>query len=387
MLIAIDARTVYAATRRGIGKTLVALYREVARMRPGWGFVMFHRGQGNDDPFGDLPNVSNRKIEIKGDRLGLWSRWRLPWAVRRAKADLVHCPANRGPRRAGAPMVLTIHDVIPMAPELGEGRDGPWARSVGQAARAAAHIVTPSEYSKGRIVEAFGVPPERVTVNPWAADSKYHKVEDPAELARVRSAYGIADDQGWILAFSGRDPRKNARRIVQAYALLRPDLRNRYALVIIGLDGGLQNELQGLAERNGVCRGISLNQFAPEADIAPLLSGATALCYPSLSEGFGLPVLDAFACETAVLTSNVTSLPEVAGDAALLVDPRNVDAIAEGLEQLLADEALRGQMVARGIERVKDYTWEGCAERMCRVFEEIVRDHAGIARKKTSALL
>ncbi len=102
------------------------------------------------------------------------------------------------------------------------------------------------------------------------------------------------------------------------------------------------------------------------------MSGATVLCYPSLSEGFGLPVLDAFACNTAVLTSNTTSLPEVAGDAAVLVDPEDCQSIAEALAELLRNERQRQELVARGRARLKKFTWQACAERTSRVFEEVV---------------
>jgi glycosyltransferase involved in cell wall biosynthesis len=115
---------------------------------------------------------------------------------------------------------------------------------------------------------------------------------------------------------------------------------------------------------------VLLHGFADEADLPALISGADVLCYPSLSEGFGLPVLDGFACGTAVLTSNVTSLPEVAGDAAVLVDPRDSQAIGRALQQLLSDEALRRGLVARGRERCKRFTWKACVDTVGRVLEE-----------------
>jgi len=384
MRVAVDARTVYSPARRGTGKNLIDLYRRVAEAQPGWRFLMLHRcpdvaggggGTGGGafrgvvDPFADLPNVQQRRIEIPGDRWGLWQRFRLPAAAKKAEADLLHCPANTGPAHPRVLMVLTIHDLIPLEQPGSHSNPQKWARAVGRAARAARTIVTPSAYSKGRIVEVFGVPADRVVVNHWAADSKYRKVTDEQELDRVRRAYGPPDGRPYVFAFSGADPRKNARRILDAYGRLPERLRRSCALIVVGLQEPLLGELRRAADAAGL-DGCRLHAFAPEADIAPLLSGARVLCYPSLSEGFGLPVLDAFRCETPVLTSNVTSLPEVAGDAAVLVNPREVDRIAEGLERLLDDEVLRADLVARGVQRLRDFTWEACARRMVAVLEQ-----------------
>jgi len=374
MKLAVDARTVYSAERRGTGKNLVDLYRHVAAMRPRWRFVMFHRGQGNDDPFADLANVENRCIEMKGDRFGLWQKVRLPLAARKAGADLLHCPANTGPRWPMAPMVLTIHDLIPLETQFVTQESRAWGRNVAAAAQKARRILTPSAYSKGQIVETFKIDADKIVVNPWAPDSKYRKVTDTDRLRRVRARYGLGEDQAYVLSFSGNDPRKNTERIVLAYAGLPKGLREGYALLVVGTREPLLSDVRQVVSDLGVGETCILHGYAAEEDMAALLSGATALCYPSLSEGFGLPVVDAFVCETAVLTSNRTSLPEVAGDAAVLVEPEDEGAITEGLARLLEDDGLRRGLVEKGRQRLKAYTWDACAARACRTFEEALEE-------------
>jgi glycosyltransferase involved in cell wall biosynthesis len=372
MLVAVDARQVYRTQRRGTGKNLIDLYRRVARIRPSWDFVMFHEGDGVDDPFGGLPNVRPPAIRIPGYRWDLWQQVRLPLAARTAGAAVLHCPANTAPRFPLVPLVVTIHDLIPLEPITGMPPAEPWLSGVGRAARKAQRVITPSEYSKARIVERFAVSPEKVTVNHWAPDGKCRKVSDPDELRRVRVKYGLHPEQPYVLGYGAADPRKNTTRILEAWAGLPEGLRGRYALLLVGVQEAALARFRDKARSLGVAEG-SVRGFADEDDLPALLSGAALLCYPSLAEGFGLPILDAFVCETAVLTSTKTSLPEVAGDAALLVDPTDTLALRAGLERLLSSEEARNDLVARGLRRVKEFCWERCAECVALVLEKAAR--------------
>jgi glycosyltransferase involved in cell wall biosynthesis len=371
MILCLDARTVFSPTRRGTGKNLIDLYRRVAEKRPDWRFVMFHQADGPDDPFAGLANVEHRRIDIPGDRFGLWQQVRLPLAARGAGATFLHCPANTAPRWPLVPMIVTIHDLIFLEPEFTTPALQKLGRNVAAGARKARRILTPSEYSKGEIVKAFGVSADKVMVNPWAADAACRKVTDPAELNRVRLKYGLAEDRPFVFGFAASDPRKNTARILQAWADLPSTARGDSAIVLVGIQGSALAAFREEARRHGVADSCLLHGFASEPEVRALLSGARMLCYPSLSEGFGLPILDAFACDTPVLTSRTTSMPEVAGDAAVLVDPRDASSIRDGLVRLLSDEAFGEELRRRGRERLKEYTWEACAERACRVFDDV----------------
>ncbi|WP_305046449.1 glycosyltransferase family 4 protein [Geoalkalibacter sp.] len=371
MRLCVDARTTFARHPRGTGKNLVDLYGEIAKVRPDWRFVMFHRGRNGKNPFEGCANISDQGIDIKGDRFGLWSNLRLPLAVRAAKADLFHAPANIGPRFPGAPMVATIHDLIPLEPALATPDSARWGEAVRRTAHKASKIFTPSEYSKLKIVEFCAIAESKVVVNPWAPDRKCKRIEDAAQLAAVREKYGVACDSPYVFGFGSDMPRKNTEKVIRAWAEVPASLRDQRHLVLVGIREPALGKFRALAEALGVGESCRLHGFADEADIAALLSGAAVLVFPSLSEGFGLPLLDAFICGAAVLTSDCTSLPEVAGDAAVLVDPRRTEAIADGLRQLLSDEGLRRDLVARGFERVKAYTWEACAQRVLGVFESV----------------
>lgn len=361
--IAVDARTVYSPVRRGIGKTLVDLYRHLARRCPDWSFLMIHRGTGDlDDPFADEANVSNVSVEMRGDRWNLWEQVRLPLVARAWKADVLHCPANTAPRFPGVPLVATIHDLIPLDFNDDDRFTRRWEREVGYAARRARRIMTPSAYTRDRIVEHYRVPVQRIVVNPWAPDSTSVRVGSAAVIDAVREKYGLRAGQPYILALGAADPRKNSRRILDAWAGMPHEARESGALLMVGLQGPILEELRSSLRERVPEGGWSLTGFAAEADMPALMSGARALCYPSLSEGFGLPILDAFACGTPVITSKVTSLPEVAGDAAVLVDALDVDAIREAMVDLVVDPALGSRLVDRGRRRLASYSWERCAQ-------------------------
>jgi glycosyltransferase involved in cell wall biosynthesis len=333
---------------------------------------MAYREDAPDAPLAGRPNVRRLRVSIPGaDRFNLWEQVRLPVAALTSGADVLHAPFNTGPRLPLAPMVLTLHDLIPLeiSPDAPDTRR--WLRRVRAAVRAARCVVTPSEYSKRQIVERLAVAPEKVTVNYWAPDRGTRRVADPDELDRVRRKYGLRPGERYAFGFGASDPRKNTCRLIEAYAGLPAGLSAEVRLLLVGIQEPSLTEFRALAGRLGVGDRAVLHGFADEADLPVLLSGSDALCYPSRSEGFGLPVLDAFACEAAVLAANRTSLPEVAGDAAVLVDPDEVDSIRDGLARLLSDNDLRRRLVANGRERLQLFSWERCADTIAQVFVRV----------------
>jgi glycosyltransferase involved in cell wall biosynthesis len=343
-------------------------------MRPDWHFLMFHQLDGHDDPFAGLPNVEHRAIDIRGDRFDLWQQIRLPLAVKKSAATLLHCPANTAPRYPLVPTVVTIHDLIGMEGNRPTRRQRQWARNVARAARTARRIITPSEFSKQQIVKSFGIPTDKIIVNYWAPDERCRKVTDSCELNCVRQTYGLDADRPYIFGFGAADPRKNTARIIDAFAALSAEQRQDHVLLLVGIEEPMLTAFRQKAEALNLKGSCFLYGFAAEQHLPALISGASVFCYPSLSEGFGLPILDAFVCETAVLTSNRASLPEVAGDAVTLVDPESSRAIADGLASLVADASLRNDLVARGRRRLNMFTWQACAERVGRIFEVVAEE-------------
>lgn len=380
MRIALDARTVYAPRRRGTGKNLIDLYRMLLRIRPDWEVLAYHRSPRPDPDLLPARRVRPVRLEMIGDRVDAWGRWRLPVAAWRDGADLLHCPANLCPPRSPVPMVVTVHDLIPLdVPGSAGGRERRrFERSVRVAADGAARIICPSAYTAGRLVDAFGADPARITVNPWAADRAVQAVP-PERWPPLLARYGVP--RPFVLHLGAADPRKNTRRLLHAWSMLGSEVRRDWHLLVVGLDPHTQGALQQQVCLYGSADSVTLCGFAPEADMATLLSAASLLAYPSVSEGFGLPLLDAWTCGTPALAGDRTCVPEVAGDAALLVDPTDACAIAGGLAELLADQGARRELARRGRRRLLAFSWESTAAR----FADALESAAGAARLAQAA--
>ena len=381
MRIALDARTVYRRNRRGTGKNLIDLYRRVAALRPAWRVTGFHREASPDTNALPTPFAAERRIEMPGDRFDVWQRFRLPMAAWSDAADVLHCPANECPAFFTVPTLVTIHDLIPL--DLPQGRDPAsvqrFERSIRHACKHAHGIVCPSRYTAHRLVADFGANPDRITVNAWAPDSSMRRV-DANEWLPVLNRYGVRTPM--VIHFGSSEPRKNTARVLEAWARLDAGARKEWTLLVVGLDAPTIDTMNAFAKARGIDTSVRLHGFADERDIPTLLSAADVLAYPSLSEGFGLPVLDAWVAGAAVLTSDRTSLPEVTGDAGLSVDPSDTDAIAGALASLTRDASLRVELAQRGLRRLADYTWDATATRFIDAVERIA--HARTASRRAA---
>jgi len=369
MRIGLDARTIYRPIRRGIGKTLIDLYIHALVLRPQWQVVAYHRHRGDLEPLSQIEQVSGRVIEMIGDRFDAWQRWRLPAAARRDGVDLLHCPANACPAWMPTPTVVTIHDLIPL--DMSEGRPASDVRRFEQSVRTACleakWVFCPSAYTRDRLIAEFDADPQRVTVNAWAPDSSMKPVPS-SQWRPVLDRYGIAGP--FVLHFGSAETRKNTRRVIEAWAMVDRSVRRDIQLLVVGLDDAFKETLRQEVLELGLSRSVCLHGFADEADLPTLLSAAEILAYPSLSEGFGLPILDAWVGGTAVLTSWCTSLPEVAGHAAVFVDPTDCCSIARGLSRLISDSSLRKDLLDKSRHRLEQFTWRASAQRFVEAMEQ-----------------
>src|SRR5581483_3970742 len=219
-------------------------------------------------------------------------------------------------------------------------------RVVPRSVRRADHVLADSQATKEDLIALYGVQPDKVTVLLSGVHPRFQPVRDPALLASVRARYGIGDAP-FVLSVGTVQPRKNYERLMQALAALPATLRDIH-LVIAGGRGWLQGPIHAAVDALGLQGRVHFIGFADDADLPALYSAAKCFAFPSLYEGFGLPVLESMACGTPVVTSNVSSLVEVAGDATLLVDPLSVEQITEALTRLLSDSTLRTTLIERG---------------------------------------
>jgi glycosyltransferase involved in cell wall biosynthesis len=298
--------------------------------------------------------------------LGLEARTAVPaWGV--GEADVFHSPhsalprpprGGRGPRR-----ILTVYDTIPLRfPQFFPEPQVRRMRAIYGSLQPDDWAIAISESTKRDLCEDCGVDPDRVLVTPLAADPHvFHPDAPPAAIGAARSRYGVPTGE-YLLAVNTLEPRKNLGRAIRAFAqLVRRGAARNTSLVLVGARGWKTEGLDSALAEAGPARDrIVLAGYVADADLAALYGGATAFVYPSLYEGFGLPPLEAMQCGVPVVTSNTSSLPEVVGDAGLMVDPEDVDALAEALAAVLHDPALRATMRARSLARAALFSWDRC---------------------------
>lgn len=370
MRIAVDADNLYRFAHRGIQKTLVTLYCRLATAYPDWEIILFRQVGQPLEVFGAFPNITQRQIDIKGDSLPgrLWEQVRLPLAAWLEGADVLHSPSNTGPAFSRVPLVLTIHDLTPLqfAPDLKDTRV--WYGRLRRAADRAVAIITPSQAVANDVATQCHIDSSRITVAYWAVNEGYAGAT-AENAAPILASYDVDGAQPTVLVFGSKNPRKNLTRVLEAWAAITSQLRNQWRLRVIGVEEDALVTYHAEVARLGLDDSVQIHGAVPEAHVPILLHAAEVLCYPSLSEGFGVPIVEAFACGTCVLTSNLTSLPEVAGDAAWLVDPHSTADLTVGLTALMTDGDLRKKLVAAGHRRLELFSWQRCLSTHAKVFE------------------
>jgi glycosyltransferase involved in cell wall biosynthesis len=303
----------------------------------------------------------------------IWHRAQIPLPVEvfTGKIDLFHATDFTLPPTL-CRTILTVHDLsfvrVPetTSPTLKRYLDKVVPRSI----KRADHILADSQATKDDIIALYNTPSDKVTVLLSGVEPRFHPIDDLNALERVRVRYALPD-RPYILSVGTVQPRKNYVRLVEALGKLRGQGID-VSLVIVGAPGWLAEPIYETIKKLRLSEFVRFTGFADDADLPALYTGAVCAAVPSLYEGFGLPVLEAMACGTPVLTSNVSSLPEVAGDAALLVDPYDTQAIADGLTRLITDSALRDQLIARGFKQASRFTWERSARELHAIYRQLL---------------
>ena len=305
--------------------------------------------------------------------------------LRMNPVDILHVQFS-APPFAPCPVVVSVHDLsFEHLPQTFNRRSWTQLRlTVRHSARRAAQIVTLSEHARRDIIATYGISPVLVTAIPPAAPAHFGPINDEKELQRVRHNYGILGD--YILSVGSIQPRKNLRRLISAYARLRrarPE-HKLPQLVLVGKRAWRYDETLRAIQESGAGDSVILTGYVPETDLPALYSGALCFVYPSYFEGFGLPPLEAMKCGAPVIVGDRTSLPEVVGDAGLLVDPFDVNAIAGAIESLIDNPNLRAELSVKGLNRARTFDWRETARRTVKVYEQAAAAGPGVAAKSAA---
>jgi len=304
------------------------------------------------------------EIPLHGFLGHAWEQMILPV---RLKGNLLFSPSNTGPL-AVEKQVVTIHDIIPLEyPEWFNLRFAKWYQFlIPRLVHKAQKIIAVSEFTKSRICDVTSVEPGKIVVVHNGIDGRFRQRSEE-EIVRAKEALGILNFK-YLLSVATIEPRKNLQRLLEAWSVACSNLPQDVWLVVAGAKG--KDIIFKNASLKKLPPRVYMPGHVPDEHLPALYSGALASIYVSLYEGFGLPPLEAMACGTPVLTSNVASIPEVVGDAALTVDPYDIDAIAEGIKRLVEDDNLRRELSQKGLARAKLFHWDRTAELTWNVLEE-----------------
>jgi glycosyltransferase involved in cell wall biosynthesis len=287
--------------------------------------------------------------------------------------DIIHATDHHIPRCSPTPLVATVMDVIPLShpqwvrDEFRTLKNTLWKKSLGWADR----IITISEYSKSEIVKWTDIPADKISVIPLGVDADWFLQRSEKEVSRVRGKYHLPED--FFISLGTLQPRKNVESTILAHRSLPLTERLKTPLIIVGRAGWKCDTLIKLIDQEPHPGAIRWLNRVPDEDIPALLQIASALVFPSLTEGFGLPVLEAFASNVPVIAGRTSCLPEVAGDAAILVEPMNIDEIAAAMRSVRDDLTLRNQLKHLGLQRAKQFTWDACARSTAEIYRNLAR--------------
>lgn len=366
MIIGIDGNEANVTNRVGIGEYAFELLKQFANSKfqiPKSKVTIYLKNK----PHNDLPKEQEGwEYRVIGPSK-LWTQLGLPLDLylHKPRPTIFFTPTHYAPRFSPIPTIISIMDLSYIHyPQMFKQSDlyqlNNWTA---YSARKASRIFTISQASKGDIMKEYGIPENRVVVTYPGVKMNPSKVKNSKVL---KEKYGIKGD--YLLFVGTLQPRKNVRKLIEAFSKIgKKDL----TLVLVGKRGWLYEEILSAPKDFGVEREVRFLDFVPDEDLPTFYKNAVCFILPSLYEGFGLPVLEAMQYGCPVITSNVSSLPEAGGDAALYIDPNNVDDIANKISLILSDSKLRSGLIEKGYKQVKKFSWEKTARETLRVLEEV----------------
>ncbi len=375
MKVAIDVRTV-TPVRSGVGNYVLHLFNGLRAVAPSDEFFLIGLQSNLDviDPKYPGRQTHLTTISHENHPLGdIWEHIHLPRILKNNRVEVFHGPATLIPLcRGHYGTVVTIHDLVAfLFPETIPKKYALYMRwLIKRVVEKADRIISVSENTKHDLVEILGVDPKRISVVYEAAQPMFQPVEDEIALAEVKRRYGI--DGPFFYHVGNIEPRKNLVRLIRAYLHLRERVGRQVKLVISGQKGWLTGQLYRGFTGLDLGEDVIFTGYVPHSDLPLLMNAAQAFIFPSLYEGFGLPVLEAMKCGTPVLTSNISSLPEIVGHAAILVDPYDEESITHGMEQLIRDSDLTTRLARQGQEQAALFSWKKAATESLQVYRQVL---------------
>ena len=381
MKIGIEGQRLYRKKKHGMDMVALELIKGLQEIDATNEYVVFVKP---DEDNNCIPTAPNFKIVELKSNFGYpgWEQIALPKAAEEEGCDLLHCTSNTGPLFSKVPLITTLHDIIYLESISLFKREGTWYQKLGNmyrrwsvptVIRKSKKVITVSNYEKNRIRSYFNLQEQQLTAIYNGVGEHFAPITDRQFLDKVKSKYQLPDSFFFFLG--NTDPKKNTKGVLDAFGRFREVSPRPQKLVMLDYD---ERALMRLLEDLGIPelrKHIQLLGYVPNTELPAIISQCQVFLYPSLRESFGIPILEGMACGVPVITSNTSSMPEVAGtEAALIVDPFQPESIAQAMEQLIKNEALASMLREKGIDRAKDFSWKTMALNVLALYREVYED-------------
>lgn len=373
MRIGIEAQRIFRKNKHGMDFVVLQEIKELQKMDTPHEYFVFVK-PGVDRCIESSEHV--HIIEVNCPSYPLWEQWALPRAARKAGVDILHCTSNTAPIWCDIPLVLTLHDIIFLEPRDNKNKSlyqnlGYFYRqwNVPRILKKCRRIITVSDFELGNIKQKLQLPDSQLKMIYNGYNEWFRPIESDKQQYRKYIA-----DAGYFFFLGNTDPKKNTERTLVAYAKYLELSEVKRPLLMADLD---QEYLNGIIERNGIEAirdHIVIPGYIINSDLPYIYNNAFAFLYTSLRESFGIPLLEAMACGTPVITSNKSSMPEIAGHDAILINPESSDEIALKMLQLERDTDFYQRQKAVGLERAKLFSWRKTTENLLRLYEEVYKE-------------
>ena len=378
MKIGIEGQRLFRKKKHGMDMVALELIKNLQRIDTVKEYVIFVKP---DEDNTCIPKAPNFKVVELTSKFGYpgWEQIELPKAAYREGCDVLHCTSNTGPIFSKVPLVTTLHDIIYLESISIFKRDGTWYQKLGNMYRRyfvppvikrSKKVITVSNYERNRINKYFGFRDNRLTAIYNGVGEHFKKVTNTKTLQSIKEEFSLPDHFFFFLG--NTDPKKNTVGVLRAFADFNAIYPNKYHLVMLDYNENELRRILSAIDALELRELIHLTGYVPNTKLPAIISQCTIFLYPSLRESFGIPILEGMACGVPVITSNTSSMPEVAGDeAALIIDPFNPKEISTAMQNLVEDEILAKVLVEKGIERAKDFSWKAMAKNVLELYEDV----------------
>lgn len=376
MKIGIELQRVFRTRKHGMDIVSLNLVNELQQLDFENQYSLFINQDEDNQCIRKSQNFE--QIVFPGFAYPIWEQIELPKKVKQHGLDMLHCTSNTAPISCHVPLILTLHDIIFMEMPL-DKISGSWYQKFGNYYRRwvvpkvvekAALIITVSEYERDRICGYFGLSHQKVQVVSNAKASHFKVIQDQALLLKTRKKYKLPEI--FLFMLGNTDPKKNIGNVLKAYQQLLRFKKNCPPLVLADLAlHNLKDEAKLHGISNQTIENIQLIGYVPNRELPNILNLAEMFLYPSKRESFGIPILEGMACGTPVVTSKVSAMPEIAGGAALLVDPESPEEMALGMLSILEDSAQKQALIQKGLKRADDFSWKKSAEKTLQLYQQL----------------